>query len=292
MAGAGTARGELRIDRMRQENPLPVQACGSRAYRADVLVTVLGVPVFSRANVGNAFLWFRECSSGGLRATSLHFAGGSRPERAHGVHYSGSLEEAAVERGGTLMEAANFGFVTASQEESYAEARKRVAAKTSAPITFVAVESLHRPGTVRNSKAYLTLPCEDTGDWHEQIGEIRSLFSTARVTTSELRPAGGTPRTFLHSILAVIRSADNVFASEYVHNGNLFRLECEKAADKHLTRVTGRTRNLGNGRMASFRFWLEQGSDYPARIEFQPRSYLRIVLEPDPPAQLPTKEAV
>jgi hypothetical protein len=59
-------------------------------------------------------------------------------------------------------------------------------------------------------------------------------------------------------------------------------------------RVAGRTRNLSNGRTSTFKFWLEEGSDYPLRIEFQPRSYLRIILESDPSIDVPTgtKEAI
>ena len=300
------AQAELRIDRLRFENALPLRTCGSRAYRADVVVSVLGVPIFSRANVGSAFMALRECSSADVRTTSLQFTGGSRPERAHGVRYSGSLEEATVEQGSALAEAANFGFITASPEEGYAEARQRVMAKGTSVAAFIAVESIHRPGCVSNSKACVTLPADAPApEWRNLIGQVRSLFSTARLTSSELKVAGGTARTFLYSILAAIRSPESIYACDYVHNGNLFRLDCEKTADRHaadglasrtmmssaqrVIRVAGRTRNRANGRTSTFKFWLEEGSDYPLRIEFQPRSYLRIVLEFDPTIDVPTK---
>jgi hypothetical protein len=305
------ARAELRIDRLRLENALPLRSCGSCSYRADVVVSVLGVRILSRANVGSAFMALRECSSADVRSTALQFTGESRPERAHGVRYTGSLEEATVEQGSTLTEAANFGFITASAEESYAEARQRVMAKGAALAAFIAVESVHRPGCASNSKAYVALPADSpTTDWRDLISQVRSLFSTARLTSSELNVPGGTARTFLYSILAAIRSPESVYSCDYVHNGNLFRLDCEKTTDRHtgeglaskttvafarrVIRVAGRTRNQTNGRTSTFRFWLEEGSDYPLRIEFQPRSYLRIVLEFDPTIDVPinTKEAI
>ena len=308
---AAVARGELRIDRLRFENALPLRSCGSRAYRADVVVTVLGVPIFSRASVGSAFMALRECSLADVRTTSLQFTGGSRPERAHGVHYSGSLEEATVEQGSTLTEAANFGFVTASTEESYAEARQRVLVKGMAPAAFIAVESIHRPGYVINSKACVTLPADRAApDWQNLMGQIRSLFSSARPTTTELKLPGGAATTFLYSILAAIRSPESLYGCDYVHNGDRFRLDCEKTLDRHVgeilvsknlassaqrvLRVAGRTRNLANGRTSTFKFWLEEGSDYPLRIEFQPRSYLRIILEFDGSIDVSTstKEAI
>ena len=54
-----------------------------------------------------------------------------------------------------------------------------------------------------------------------------------------------------------------------------------------VTRLTGRTSLVGTRQGSTFRMWLDDQSDFPLRIEFQPRSYLRIVLESQPAAAQP-----
>jgi hypothetical protein len=51
-----------------------------------------------------------------------------------------------------------------------------------------------------------------------------------------------------------------------------------------LLQVQGKIRNLRTGRETPFRVWLEGGSDsiVPVRIEFQPRSFLRLTFEAVP----------
>jgi hypothetical protein len=49
--------------------------------------------------------------------------------------------------------------------------------------------------------------------------------------------------------------------------------------------VRGRLRNLRTGHPTEFRLWIEGSPDsiVPVRIDFQPRSFLRLILEAEPP---------
>jgi hypothetical protein len=46
-----------------------------------------------------------------------------------------------------------------------------------------------------------------------------------------------------------------------------------------VTRLTGQIREAASGHASTFRLWVDDQSVLPLRIEFQPRSYLRISLE-------------
>ena len=71
----------------------------------------------------------------------------------------------------------------------------------------------------------------------------------------------------------------------YVYNEQEYLLELEATQPgrnrEHLLPVRGKIRNLRTGYETPFRVWLEEASDsiVPVRIEFQPRSFLRLTFE-------------
>src|SRR5882757_8576677 len=81
-----------------------------RRYRVDAAVSILGAGLITRQNVGTAFVLLHETNELDRRTIRLHFAGGSDPERAHGIVYAGSTEECVVERCSAPLEASYFGF--------------------------------------------------------------------------------------------------------------------------------------------------------------------------------------
>ncbi len=290
----------LRIDRLPEENDLPFHTILKRTYRADVVVAILGVPIFSRQEVGGAVAVLREASQSDRRLVSLQFAGGANPARTHGIHYFGSAEEVVVESRTEPLRAASFGFVTtrSSNQESFEQARQSLMAGNSHPAAAViAVEQSVGQGKVRNLSA--TLPAGDVAwrdDWQELAKQVRSEFQQANATAQEANcPADAL--TFLFAVLRALR-APGKSSFHYFHNAKPYRLECEKAADRHaaenfaakrltsapdtVVRLTGQIHDLAKGHTSTFKLWLDHGSDLPIRIEFSPRSYLRIALEFDP----------
>jgi hypothetical protein len=249
-----------------------------RRYRVDATVSVLGAPLITRQNVGTAFLLLHETDEADRRIVRLHFAGGSNAERAHGIVYAGSMEESVIERCHAPVRANYFGFVTAPDD--HAEPVRRVAFEHKNSASFVAVEGHHEGGCARRARVCIVLPGQTWRDIPDLIAQMRSRFLSTSVAGQELFYPGTVPATFLYTILAAVRSAQSRSAWSYVHNGHSYRLECDKAAEPGgVQRFTGRIHDETSKQKSSFRLWLEPGSDLPARIEFQPRSYLRITLQ-------------
>jgi hypothetical protein len=248
-----------------------------RAYRADVVVTLLGIPIYTRQAAGSALAELRERSQDGRRTLSLRFAGGSHPARTHGVNYSGATEEIAINCAGeTLESAASFGFVTASpSDESFDEARHRVETGTTGA-AYVAVDELHRASYVRVRRAVIATQQSWTADRDDLILGVRAEFARATPAEREIDSPTAVPATFLYTVLAAIRSPERRTSGAYVHNGKRYRLESEKSN----ARLTGRIHDFEAGRTSTFKLWLDE-SELPLRIEFSPRSYLRISLEFD-----------
>jgi hypothetical protein len=268
---------ELSIDRLR-ECPDGRTTSAARSYRAHVVVALMGVPIFSRQDAGYANALLRETVSDGRRTFALRFSGGSRPERTHGVDYCGSMDEIAVERGSALAEAASFGFVTTtSSDESYDQARHRVLNSGGKSRSFVAVDASHRSAKVHIRKAYLSAP----GSGGDMAGRVRSEFSNAALIERDAGfAASEVPATFLYTVLCAARAAGQHSTLEYVHNGDRYRLDSQKTSEPGGgTRLVAQIREIETKKTCTFRLWLEQGSDLPVRIEFSPRSYLRITLE-------------
>ncbi|MGA2433781.1 MAG: hypothetical protein ABSG25_00700, partial [Bryobacteraceae bacterium] len=162
----------------------------------------------------------------------------------------------------------------------------------------------HMAGCARCEKGAISLPDQSRRDLGELIRQIRARFHDADRTTTELRTAGGaTASTFLYSVLSAIRSGQPRSQHDYVHNAKEYRLELERAADPHngvpiaasglprrpgsTTMFTGRTWDFATRQASTFHLWVNDQSDLPLRIEFQPRSYLRIVLEYEPSGAQP-----
>lgn len=291
---------QFAIDRLQGSFPSGSLA-RARAYRADVVVAVMGVPIISRRGAGSAYLWLREIVEKDRRALWLCFSGKSDPARTHGVNYYGSTEEIAVDFGSRLSEAASFGFVTASaQEEGFDQARRRFLSRTGSEHgSLVVVDELHSVSRIQTRKALVSAPEAPSADRIGMVEHVRSQFPDARVTSRDIGLTTPiVPATFLCSVLGAARLPEPKASFHFVSDGNGFQLECEKTRDPHtgaalaakklianadnLMRLSGQIRDLETMRTSSFRLWVENGSDLPVRIDFAPRPYLRISLESDP----------
>jgi hypothetical protein len=288
-----------RADLLRLDRPFPRSRTTTRRYRADAVISLLGVHIFSRRDVGRGTATLRESKDGDRQLVGLEFAGGSIPERCHGVYYCGSSEESVVACSSVPQEAAYFGFVSAAVTESYEQARQRVLANKQTLSRYVIVEGSHEPGCARYEKGSVELPATDVADISDLIAELRERFSQVERSSQVFRERdSSTQPTFLYSVLTALRSGKPRIGLDYVHNARRYRLECESASDPRMggalaekkltdragavTRLTGRVRDLETGHVSTFRLWLDDSSELPLRIEFEPRSYLRIALEYEP----------
>jgi hypothetical protein len=289
----------LGVDDLLNRNRPPFTIDRKRTYRADVVITFLGVPIFSRQGVGGAFAVLREASQEQRRLISLQFAGGANPERTHGIHYFGSIEEVILESRGEQVQAGCFGFVTArpANQDGFEQARQRLMSSNSHPAqSVIAVEEQVQQGRLKKTSAILPVGDFAWRNWPELVKQVRSGFQQCDAARQEVNfPAKAS--TFLFAVLCAARASGR--GSFYcLHNAKPYRLECEKVPDGHMgasfaakglapraqtvEKLTGQIHDLTKGRTSTFRLWLDESSELPIRIEFSPRPYLRIALELDP----------
>jgi len=298
----GTAASRLHIDSLLEESDLALQSPVLRNYRVDVVVALLGVPIFSRKGVGSAFAAIREASAADQRIVALQFAGGANPERTHGFRYDGSMDEAAFESS-SARQVAYFGFVTSASDENFERARQRIMSKSKAPRSFIAAEGVHSAGSAHCEKSRVSIQ-DQSAKLGELSHEIRDGFAESdRMVTELPTPGLSAASTFLNSVLEALRSGQTHSQRSYIHNAKQYRIEWERAPDPHVgtalsatqltlhpdavTRFTARTSALSARQSSTFRLWLDNESDLPLRIEFQPRSYLRLMLEYEPSTAQP-----
>jgi hypothetical protein len=295
----------LEVDRFGEHLPGLIGSKISRTYRADAVIVLLSVPVFRRPGVGSGFASLAEATQEGERYYSLRFAGASRPERAAGLDRVGALREVVREQSETLREAAYFGVLTSSPEETLEEGRRSLAKNASKWNEYTAIDGQSQCGFTRSAVTHFRLQADGAPNLRV-IAEARANFQTNRPPWRENQWPGNreghAPPTFLYALMRAIRLPQRVSESWYVYSERSYRLRLEKAQDRQqgqrfaelgltsrpdrVIEVRGRTREEQSGRQTSFRLWIEEGPEnsLPLRIEFQPRSYLRLSFEVDPQA--------
>lgn len=266
-----------------------------RRYRANAQVLLFGLPLVHWPNVGGGSAAWREPSGSGGRLRHLEFTGFSNPERAGGLNRLGFLRELSREAGAT-NESIYFGLMTASPEETAEEARKALH-PTGKTATYTAIEGHLTDGAVETAVAYFTAPAQwSMGNQNELMDRARAALAGAARRPPEGDTRGPAMRPFLHALAGALGKASPT-ETRFSYAGRPYRLWLEKAADAKATalyqkrgllaaggtvvRASGRVRREAGGKESNFRVWVEEGAakPIPLRIEYQAKSYLRLVFE-------------
>ncbi len=270
-----------------------------RQYRADAQILLLSIPVLHRKGVGDGSAAWRESPpQGGVVLRLLEFTGRSAPEHAAGLNRFGFIRELSrnVER--VRTEAIYFGLMTSSPEETAAEARKALHSN-SKEASYSVIEGRIAPGLIETRGArFIAASNTSPAERNQLVERARQALSTTSNSKSEWPSNQPTPPPFLHALGSLLdRSGPS--ESRYAYAGHLYRLRVEKAPDpkaavlyrdRHLippaatvTRVSGTLRREEGGKPSEFRLWIEDGAlrPIPLRIEYQPKSYLRLTFEVD-----------
>jgi hypothetical protein len=267
-----------------------------RRYRADAQVFLLSIPVLHRRGVGEGVaVWRDSRDEPGVDRRFLEFMGRSEPERAAGLNRFGFIQELSRAKGGQDVESRYFGLMTSSPEESAADARKALHTQ-SGEVPFSAIEGRLAEGCIETVSARFLAPARTSAaDRHKLIERARVALAEAPAKTREA-PAGGAPQSFLH-VLAGLLTTSEVREGQYVYNGRLYRLLVDRARDSKaarvfraaglipatadVTRVSGTLLREDGAKAAEFRIWIEDGAPrpLPLRIEYQPKTYLRLTFE-------------
>jgi hypothetical protein len=255
----------------------------SRKYRADAVILLLGLPIYKRAGVGTGQTSVEETGEGESLRRTFFFAGGSDPARARGLSRLGWMREVIAGPGSAPAEATYFGVLTSSPEESLEHARKSTA-PVSGRSTFSAANGKNTVGRSRSAVTHFEFNAGAVWSDRALIEQAQSTFQS-KVDWRETSWPNWTnqaPPTFLYQIATLLEQKTPRAAGRYVYSEQEYSLELQTGRSRdRLVPVHGKIRNLRTNEETPFRLWLEEGSDsiVPVRIEYQPRSFLRLTFE-------------
>jgi hypothetical protein len=272
----------LEVERIARENPMSPTSRQTGSYRADASILLLGMTILRRKDVGGGSIHFEEAQAESSRRLNIIFKAGSLPDRAGGLNRMGYIQEICVENKSELREAAYFGIMTSSPEESFADAKGAIEKQSKDGLRYTAIDGVNLAGRARSASHRWIFPPEF--DWSRSD----ALVSTALHRTRSAEPkwhhldgdTGITPPTFLYVVLRALRTDERRSEFKYMFGPERFRLRTEKSSESNgTTRLKGEIVNESTGKKTNFSAWFKANSTLPSRIEFQPRSYLRLSFE-------------
>ena len=259
-----------------------------RHYRADAQVLILSIPILKRSGVGEGRSAWRESDAGpGCRRRLLEFSAFSTPARAAGLNRFGFMQEmSSLEGGGG--ESIYFGLMSASTEESAEEARKALGTKQGDAV-YAAIEGSLARGRAESAGARFTAPARLSATEREElVARARVALAAAPRKPAEFAVPPEGCRPFLHALAGLLR-APETGDTRFIYSGRLYRMWVRRAPDPKATRqfgrkvvrVSGKLRREPAGKETEFKLWVEEGASrpLPLRIEYQAKSYLRLIFE-------------
>jgi hypothetical protein len=286
LAGAALARLCAGAERPEQ--------CSERQYRADAHVLLLGIPLVHRSGVGGGSVVWTESETSGI-TRHLEFRGYSLPARAAGVNRLGFIRETVRASDSGAVEAEYFGLMTSSPEESADEARKALQS-TAKEQTYSTIDGWIAPGRSQTLTAHFTAPANISGENRSELEQRarRALSSADKPSATPVAPEDARP--FLQALADLLLRPERAEGS-FTYSGRPYRLQLTRSVDRKATayfrerrliaegaeviRVSGKVQRKSGGKETEFRLWIQAGADrpLPLRIEYQAKSYLRLVFE-------------
>lgn len=235
-----------------------------------------------------------ELTAGTGRTSAIQFSAGSWPDRIGGFNRFGMTQEAMRHEDGIIAESAYFSFMTRSPEKNDEQAWRAFAEPSRLPTLAVARGSA-TPSAYAFALEHLLAPQGCT--WMDcprlmSILRDRIASSPPRAAANE-RTEHAYP-TFLHAIRSLIAAGLQNDHCTFMHNAKLYDLRATSSAADGMKLLNGHivehAADRGAGGESNFRVWVrpDDVSGLPARIEFRPKSFLRLIFEQDPTADGPT----
>jgi hypothetical protein len=259
-----------------------------RRYRMDATILLLGAPLFTRQAAGGGYASVEESRESspnqGSTAIALQFAAGSSPARAHGLNRFGILREAVVERG-EIRELSFAGLMTRSREENFEQGRKALAADADGAECVVARG--RTSGSTIETWIDIFAVSADC-NW-TNLSETLCEALRHEPRTPARETAAGPATTFLHAMRNAALCRESIVRRQFLHAGKLYWLETRRQPDR-LLELAGAIHDLSGARRAEFRTAYAAGdeSGIPLRIEYRPRSFLRLTFEAELEATQPS----
>jgi len=283
--------GFSRASRAAQPEPAPSRR-ELRHYRADAAILLFGITIYRRSGVGGGQASFEQSGAGADLRQTFFFAAGSDPKRARGLSRLGWIREVVRGPANKPTEVDYFGVLTASPEETLEHARKAVTEPQAARSLYSSVSGHHTAGHSRSALVHFEFQADS--NWSDQrlVTAAQSQFQpdSAWRETSWPNAADRAPATFLYEFAALLRQRVPHATGQYIYNEQRYDLDLDAnwpragAPADRLVQVRGRLRNQHMRRQTSFLFWVDDASHsiVPVRIQYQPRSFLRLTFEAVP----------
>ena len=290
VCGAGAEQTEPAADPFRWDDVADKVERSERQYRVDAQILLLGATIFRRNGVGGGNAAWSDAPE---MRRKLEFTGYSNPDRAAGLNRFGFIQEVSNKR----TEFAYFGLMTSSPEESMDSARKALN-PASGEVAFTVIEGGAHGGSVEAQITQFQAPASAmVHNREELIRTARKALGAAVKKPLEFDPRTTAAQPFLHALFDAYRLGAN--STTYIYGSRLYSLTLQRASDESASaafrkakllppggsavKVIGKIRPPA-GKEIEFHIWLEAGASrpIPLRIDYRPKSYLRLVFEAVP----------
>ena len=188
-----------------------------------------------------------------------------------------------------------FGLMTASPEESADEARRSLHS-TKTEQTYTVIDGRIGSGGGETAIAHFTAPAGVSADRTSELMERarRALASAEKIAATP--PACESSRSFLQALAGLLERPGQE-ENRYAYSGRIYQMRLSRSVDRKATehfrqhallsdsaqavRISGRVRRLTGGKETDFTLWVSSAEErpLPLRIEYQPKSYLRLRFE-------------
>ena len=288
------ARSQARAGGLSWDMPARSGLGTERRYRVDAQVVLFSVPLVRRSGVGAGTAAWRESKEEDGTTRVLEFAAYSLPDRAAGLNRLGFIQERIRLADAGMAEAIYFGLMTASAEESADEARKALH-PTASQVAYTTVDARIANRSMETATAHFTAPSALSASHRTQLEQMaRQALAAAPRESVGLALDGETPPPFLQAMAELLRQPKGG-EGRYIYNGRFYRLRLWRTPDAKagerfrasglasgpVIAVTGTLQRVTGGKPIDFRLWVEESAAHPVplRIEYQPKSYLRLAFE-------------
>ena len=284
--------GPLDVERIAGRNVSGTRTVHIRRYCVKASVSLLSIPLFSRDEVGAACVMVEELAAGTSRTSAIQFSAGSWPDRIGGFNRFGMTQEVVRHEDGAIAESAYFSFMTRSPEKNDEQAW-RAFVEPSRALTLAVARGSATQSSYAFTLEHLLAPQGYTWlDCPRLILMLRDRIASSPRATANERTERAYP-TFLHAIRSLIPAGRQNVQCTFMHNAKLYDLRAALSVADGMNLLTGRIvehlAEQGARGESNFRVWSHPNDDsgLPARIEFRPRSFLRLVFEHNPAAAGP-----
>jgi hypothetical protein len=261
-----------------------------RRYRVQATVSLFSIPVIGKDGVGAAGLLLEEASAGSTCTTAVQFVSGSWPERIKGFNRFGMTQEVVREEGGAIRESGYLSFMTSSPEKNSDQAWQAFADHPRI-LTLAVACGLASAESYRWALEHKTVPVEAT--WMDCPSLMERFRSQDMALREGALPDGPGQEniypTFLFSVRkAILQRAKG--RSTFIHNAKLYDLHTHFSRADGGDLLTGQIVEHGSSNQSEFRVWLDpdDAAALPSKIEFRPKSFLRLTFHLDPTAGGPS----